>query len=152
MYCAFALKRAIRPQGVASTRLKYASLRSARPTTPIAHSYTTDASSEESQPVASSSSSTPSPQPPTREQLLELFKRAEDPIDLDELMASISDAPVESDDGQPVTLQDMYPLDSTIKEFKGDDSTSLGHRMLAEQRIVLEYFRKIEMELPSLKG
>ena len=65
-------------------------------------------------------------------------------------MASLNDA---SEDGseQPGAIHDMFPLDSTIEEFKGDDSTSLGHRMLAEQRIVLDYFRKIELEMPSLK-
>lgn len=131
----------------------YSLLRSAPSLQLFGRSYATDTSPEDSG-IASSStdSSTPRPTPPTREQLLELFKQSEENVDLEELIASLSQTPEAGESDKPLTLQDAFPLDSTIQEFKGDDSTSLGHRMLAEQRIVLDYFRKIETELPSLKG
>ena len=55
-------------------------------------------------------------------------------------------------DATAPTLEDVYDLDSTLEEFRGDDSTSLGHHMLRNRREILEYFRLIELELPSLQG
>ena len=55
-------------------------------------------------------------------------------------------------DATAPTLEDVYDLESTLEEFRGDDSTSLGHHMLRNRREILEYFRLIELELPSLQG
>lgn len=58
----------------------------------------------------------------------------------------------EEEDTRPPTLEDMYDLEETLEEFKGDDSTSLGHHMLRQRREILQYFRLIELELPTLHG
>ncbi|KAF8316154.1 hypothetical protein DL93DRAFT_2056580 [Clavulina sp. PMI_390] len=47
-------------------------------------------------------------------------------------------------------LEQAYDFDTTLEEDKGDDSTSVGHRMLMSRRELLQYFRLIELEMPTL--
>lgn len=49
------------------------------------------------------------------------------------------------------SLQDEFELED-IEEFEGDDATALGHLILRQQREYLNLFRKIELEVPQLKG
>lgn len=49
------------------------------------------------------------------------------------------------------SLQDEFELED-IEEFEGDDATGLGHLILRQQREYLNLFRKIELEVPQLKG
>jgi hypothetical protein len=80
-----------------------------------------------------------------------MMEEASRNIDLDEVYAEALSMEEEGDSRAP-TLEDVYDLESTLEEFKGDDSTSLGHHMLRNRREILEYFRLIELELPSLQG
>lgn len=85
----------------------------------------------------------------------EMLEAAEQNVDLGEIIAAVeAQEALEAGPGggRPLTMEDMYDLESTLEEFKGDDSSSVGHHMLRQRREVLEYFRLIELELPSLQG
>lgn len=81
----------------------------------------------------------------------EMLEEASRNINMDEVYAEALSMEAGGDSRAP-TLEDMYDLESTLEEFQGDDSTSLGHHMLRNRREILEYFRLIELELPSLQG
>lgn len=51
---------------------------------------------------------------------------------------------------EPLTFEDA--IDAMDLDFKNDDTTSVGHLMLRQQRQMLFYFRLIEHEMPKLVG
>lgn len=82
----------------------------------------------------------------------ELLEEASRSIDMEEVYADAISMERDLDPTAAPSLEHVYDLDSTLEEFRGDDSTSLGHHMLRSRREILEYFRLIELELPSLQG
>lgn len=82
----------------------------------------------------------------------EMLEQAGRSVDMNEVLMEADETMEEDVAASAGDLEDMYDLDSTLEEFKGDDSTSLGHHMLRNRREILQYFRLIELELPTLHG
>lgn len=120
-------------------------------------SYSTSPSNTDTSSAAAAEIASETPNGPVGTVLTrEMLEAAERNVNIEELIAAVeAQEALENGPGggdRPLTMEDMYDLESTLEEFKGDDSSSVGHHMLRQRREVLEYFRLIELELPSLHG
>lgn len=50
------------------------------------------------------------------------------------------------------TLDDQFDMDLLEEQFANDDTTAVGHLILAQQRRLLYYMRLIEHDMPKLAG
>ena len=50
------------------------------------------------------------------------------------------------------SLDDAFDMDILEEKFAHDDTTSVGHLFLAQQRRLLYYMRLIEHDMPKLAG